>query len=309
MSSLVKCRELFEESSFPIAATNVESRPLVQTDFHRHEFFEMIFVSRGSLLNRLPNEEMLLKPGDLLILKPFAQHLLAGRPGKHPGTAYCCSFLPQIVDSSILSIEDARVSRSPNKHFFKPFLSLAADNVLAVVVPVPPKRRSATVKLFQRLQKAAHGRTDADFARARCHFLELLASLADGFEENQGSNQPAQKIFNVAKSRYHKGLRIALNHIHDHFAKQLTLGDMAALSGVSVSYFSMLMKHSTGTSFLNYLTGLRIDQACALLRDSSDNITDICYRVGFNDYSHFSRKFKAVIGRTPREYRKESQPA
>ena len=116
-------------------------------------------------------------------------------------------------------------------------------------------------------------------------------------------------IFNVAKSRYHKGLRIALNHMHDHFAEPITLQEMAALSGVSVSYFSMLMKASAGASFLTYLTGLRIDQACALLRDSSDNITDICYRVGFNDYSHFSRKFKAITGRTPREYRRASQPA
>ena len=89
----------------------------------------------------------------------------------------------------------------------------------------------------------------------------------------------------------------------------LTLEDMAAKSGVSVSYFCMLMKHTTGMSFVNYLTGLRIDQACVLLRDTRDNITDVCYRVGFNDYSHFSRQFKKVTGTTPSEYREQHEPA
>ena len=112
----------------------------------------------------------------------------------------------------------------------------------------------------------------------------------------------------ISTSRYHQGLRKALNYLHDHFAETITLQDMAEMSGVSVSYFSMLIKHATGLSFINYLIGLRMDQACSLLRGSSENITDIAYQVGFNDYSHFSRKFKEVTGLTPRAYRQQKEP-
>jgi hypothetical protein len=45
-------------------------------------------------------------------------------------------------------------------------------------------------------------------------------------------------------------------------------------------FFEMLFKHATGTTLLNYLTGLRIEQACLLLRDTCDNITDVCYFFG-----------------------------
>ncbi|MCF7848155.1 MAG: AraC family transcriptional regulator [Kiritimatiellales bacterium] len=296
-------------SAFPVAADRVVSRPLVQTDFHRHEFFEMLFVVRGSLLNRLKTEEIVLKAGDLLITKPYVQHLLESRQQKRPAVAYCCSFMPQVVDSSIHSLEELKASNSPNKYFFKPFLSLADDGVSAVLLPIPPARRKQVVEIFQRLQKGEGIRSDSHFARIRCDFLNLLACMADGYEQDHSVAQQVGKVFTIPTSRYSEGLHKALNYMHDHIEQPLTLQEMAAMSGVSVSYFCMLFKHATGTTFLNYLTGLRIEQACVLLRDTCDNITDVCYKVGFSDYSHFSRQFKKTTGTTPSEYRKQNQPA
>ena len=49
--SLVKSRELFVESAFPIAVDRVVDRTLMQKELHRHEYFEMLFVKSGSLIN------------------------------------------------------------------------------------------------------------------------------------------------------------------------------------------------------------------------------------------------------------------
>lgn len=307
MPFLVTCNELFANAAFPVVADRVVDRSLVQSDFHRHEFFEMLFVAHGSLLNRLKTDDIMLRAGDLLITKPYVQHLLERRKQKRPTVAYCCSFMPQVVDSSLHSLEGLKGSNSPNKYFFKPFLSLAEEEASAVLLPIPPARRKIVIDLFQRLQKGGDEPTDVNFARTRCDFLCLLAYLAEGYE--QSPDQLVKKGFSVPASRYTEGLRKVLNYMHDHIELPVTLQEMAAMSGVSVSYFCMLFKRATGMTFLDYLTGLRIEQACLLLRNSCDNITTICYQVGFSDYSHFSRKFKRSMGITPSEYRQQNRPA
>ena len=59
-------------------------------------------------------------------------------------------------------------------------------------------------------------------------------------------------------------------------------------------------------TFLNYLNGLRIERAGVLLRETTDNALDICYQVGFNDYTHFGRQFKKNTGMSPAEFRKKN---
>ena len=44
---------------------------------------------------------------------------------------------------------------------------------------------------------------------------------------------------------------------------------MAKLTGASETYFCRLREHETGMTFLNYLNGLRIEQACQLLKDTN----------------------------------------
>jgi transcriptional regulator GlxA family with amidase domain len=43
-----------------------------------------------------------------------------------------------------------------------------------------------------------------------------------------------------------------------------------------------------------------------LLRETDHSVTDICFAVGFASPGTFSRTFRAVVGRSPREYRKQA---
>lgn len=142
----------------------------------------------------------------------------------------------------------------------------------------------------------------------RCDFLTLLATLSDiqGDGESVIEAQPVPAI-RIAASRHRAGLRKTLAYIHGHISDQITLEEAAEMSGVSVSYFSVLIKQYTGVSFVNYLTSLRMDQACSMLSGSAHSIMDICYQVGFNDYSNFSKRFKKITGMTPRDYRRKAQ--
>ncbi len=305
--SLVKSRELFGDSAFPVTVDTVVNRTLIQKELHRHEYFEMLFVEEGSLINRFKGNEILMKPGDLLIMKPYVLHLLADAEEKQTRKAYCCSFLPQAVDFDIQSLEELKNSSSPNRYFFKPFLSLADEGVSAIQLKFDAEHQPELIDLFQKLKDTSHDPSERGHALARCHLLALLSFLTEQYERNQGVDHTVKVDLAVPVSRYLTGLRKTLNYIHDHFEEALSLEDMASMSGASETYFCRLFKHETGMTFLNYLNGLRIERACVLLRDTSSNALDICYQVGFNDYTHFGRQFKKHTGMSPANFRKQNQ--
>lgn len=295
------------ESAFPITVDTVVERTLIQKELHRHEFFEMLFVVQGSLINRFKGEEVFMQAGDILIMKPYVLHVLEDTRKKGPRRAYCCSFLPQAVDFGIQSLEELKASQSPNRYFLKPFLPLAEEGVSAVQFKVNAESRETLVDLFGMLKESTHNYSEKGHAQTRCHFLSLLTALAEQFDQDHMVNKTMQVELAVPVSRYQAGLRKTLNYIHDHFAKPLSLKDMAAMSGASETYFCRLFKHETGMTFLAYLNSLRIERACVLLRDTCGNALDICYQVGFNDYTHFSRQFKRNTGMSPGDFRKQKQ--
>lgn len=304
--SLVKSKELFSQTAFPISVDRVQERALVQKELHRHDYFEMLYVESGSLINRFVGQDILMQAGDVLILKPYVRHVLAYAAPEETLQAYCCSFLPQMVDCTIGSMEEVKVAGSPNRYFFKPFLALADDSLEAVRFRLADETRVEISRLLRRLNETTHACTEQDDAWSRCYFLNLLAVLSDAYALERGSRCAAdgEEVLQQA-SRYHAGLRKVLCHIHDHFKEPITLGQMVAMSGVSETYFCRLFKHETGMTFLNYLNSLRIEEACIRLRNTSETMQETCYNVGFNDYSHFSRQFKKTMGVPPSAIRKK----
>ena len=79
---------------------------------------------------------------------------------------------------------------------------------------------------------------------------------------------------------------------------------MGAYIGFNPSYFSSLFKKETGSSFVEYLSKIRIDKAKDLLRESDLRIQDICLMVGYNDVKYFSKLFIKYTGLKPKDYRK-----
>ncbi|GGI44945.1 hypothetical protein GCM10008018_09630 [Paenibacillus marchantiophytorum] len=71
------------------------------------------------------------------------------------------------------------------------------------------------------------------------------------------------------------------------------------------NYLSRLFKEEFGEKFIDYLAGLRIEQAKHLLVTTSTAIQEIAVKVGYTHTFSFIRVFKKLVGRTPGDYRKE----
>ncbi|MGI6777620.1 MAG: response regulator [Acetivibrionales bacterium] len=76
---------------------------------------------------------------------------------------------------------------------------------------------------------------------------------------------------------------------------------------ISTSYFSLLFKNKIGRTFVEYLTGIRVDKAKELLTVTNLRTYEIASKVGYSDPHYFSLIFKKNTGMTPTEYREVSQ--
>ena len=71
---------------------------------------------------------------------------------------------------------------------------------------------------------------------------------------------------------------------------------------MSASYFSRRFKEITGQTPFEYLLAYRVEVACEMLLEGSENVTEICYKCGFNDLSYFINVFKKHMGISPKSY-------
>jgi len=112
-------------------------------------------------------------------------------------------------------------------------------------------------------------------------------------EEDSRQNNSQEEHFNTIllyiKENYHN--KLVLSHLADHFH-------------FNKNYLCHLFKKHTNTTFINYLTLLRIDAAKDLLRESTFTQREIAIKTGFSDSYYFNRVFKAECGCTPSQYRK-----
>lgn len=98
-------------------------------------------------------------------------------------------------------------------------------------------------------------------------------------------------------------VREVKQYLDQHARSRITLNELAEKSGMSIPHLSAEFKRFYGDSPINYLIGLRLQQARYLLLDQQLQITEIARRVGYDDLFHFSKLFKKHFGLSPRAMR------
>jgi len=76
---------------------------------------------------------------------------------------------------------------------------------------------------------------------------------------------------------------------------------------MSINHFLRTFKRTFGLSPIDYVIRQRLLKACQLMQHSNAPIHQIAAQVGFADGNYFSRQFRKVMGKTPRDLRKELQ--
>lgn len=102
----------------------------------------------------------------------------------------------------------------------------------------------------------------------------------------------------------HPAVYKTLAWVRDHYSEELSLKDLASLSGVSPEHLVRLFKRSEGLPPIQYLWNYRITKATELLTNTGLTVNEIALRCGFKTSHHLSRLIKKSSGRTATEIRR-----
>jgi len=90
-----------------------------------------------------------------------------------------------------------------------------------------------------------------------------------------------------------------------NFHRNISLKEIANICNMAPNSFCRFFKSRTQKSLTQFLNELRIGHACKLLQNEDYSMADVCYESGYNNTANFNKFFKAIIKKTPSEYRRK----
>lgn len=102
-------------------------------------------------------------------------------------------------------------------------------------------------------------------------------------------------------------IQTMLSYIHKNYSEKITLTEIATSASISTRKANRIFQEIIRQTPFEYLMYYRLNQARKLLEKSDYSITDISYCCGFSDSTYMGKQFRKVYGKTPMEYRRNTQ--
>ncbi len=278
----------YDLDGYPIILKHAGGAGGLYHDWHSHDFFEFVFVSRGSGTHYIEEQVYPMLQGDFYMMNPKDRH--SYRSEGHFTIVNILMDKSIVTDPSMTGVvhlpgieECFFGERSGSEH----------------KIHLAPRHERLVNTLCQRMFQEQEAKEMGWELALYNGMRELLLCVSRAWTM-YGANDALEHLAPgpVAKS-------IAI--IYKEFTNDLRVSDIAERVHLSSNYFGELFRQTTGLSVQNYINKHRIDRARVLLEDSNDGITEIAMQVGYEDPNYFSRMFKKLCGMTPREYRRRAE--
>jgi len=105
----------------------------------------------------------------------------------------------------------------------------------------------------------------------------------------------------------HAKIEQARQFVERNFDKKVTLEDVAGQVCLSPKYFSRIFKEISGQGFNEHRLSVKTAQACELLVNSDHTVTEIAFRLGYQNLESFIRMFEKMMKVSPTQYRHKNQ--
>ena len=253
---------------------------------HSHNYFQIYYVLRGSLLHSTEYGEAELFPGDTFLLAPGEVHHISRTTDME---LYTFSFMQDIFgDVGEMNRFAVNFLRS-HKGDLDPS---ARANVSA---EDSARIRDLLDKIYEEfsMQRLGFGEV------VRAYALALISVFARNLCDRIG----AQRISDESSER----LSHCVEYIDSNFSDQIDLDEIARACAMSKSFFCKSFLSHTGMTFHKYLNTCRIRAAIRYI-EKGYKITGIWGLCGYNDFSTFYRNFKRITGCSPKQYFEEGRP-
>jgi AraC-like DNA-binding protein/mannose-6-phosphate isomerase-like protein (cupin superfamily) len=251
--------------------------PDFRMDVQCHDFMEIFYVLEGTGMFHFDDTTHACRRGDIVVVPVRQGHRIEDDPAAPLALYGIC------IDPSVWRHEPTLLDHLPAGR-------LLIGKLLAMQVRADLRRL-----LFEQTLDRPGGRT-LILGLA----LRLLALLA---RSNRGLSSVRSLPTDVSSSGHQQTVARYLAELPNRFFEVSDLDHTAAALGMSRRRFTQLFRLAAGCSWSAYLTRLRIDYACQLLRDTSRSVLAIAFESGYEDLSNFYRAFKRHKGLPPQAWR------
>ncbi len=239
----------------------------------RHDFLEVFYVLEGAGSFRIAENGHPCSAGDVIVVPPGAVH--------------------QIEDSPTQPLALYGICVAP-----------AVYRTLGELADVLPAGRLSVPELLRPQLRAGLRQMLFEQTLAWPGHQALLTGLALQLLGLLQRSRTAPRPLVAAPTDHHAAVQQYVAELARRFFEPADLDQVAARLGMSRRRFTQLFRAVTGTSWLDYLTGLRIDYACQLLRQTPRSITAIAFECGYEELSSFYRAFRRRTGVPPSDWRR-----
>ncbi|SHF10598.1 transcriptional regulator, AraC family [Fodinibius roseus] len=257
---------------------------------HRLNFYQMFIVTGGEGVQTFGINRHYLRENMLCFVSPDMITSWQSEVDKHDG--YICSFSSDFFN---LGREDKRLLKE------LPFFRIDCGSVLHLTDEQTQDYLSLFESMYQELNH--HSTISEDILRSS---LQLLLHKAHALYENnecevvQAVNKTELRLMKSFQELYLKDFDPLKEHQPVSIKK---VAEYADDLGVTQNHLNDTVKSVTGKSAGRLIKDQLIKQATMYLKQSSLDISEIAFRLGYEDPSYFSRYFKKHTGRTPSSVR------
>lgn len=275
---------------------------------HRHAYYELMVVSRGSCRHIFQGVETLLIPGDAVIVPGHAAH---GYALRGQISLYNCQFTPERLDARIqkklpLAGLAARGDEQTDTDLTRPQEQLTqreqmhaaalpnyeANSSKQGVLHLSPVESTFVVSLMQHVL-AAQQEGGEQGALMKQKYMEIIL-----LELSRALAHQNQK-YQVCSTANQKIIAQVLVEIEGNLTEPFDIEATARRYAFSPNYFRKLFKDITGLTPIQYLNRMRIIQACECIETQGMSIKEAAECVGLYDLNYFTRLFKKIVGCPP----------
>lgn len=255
----------------------------MEDSLHGHEFFELVYVMKGTSVHHLGARTHNLSEGDYFIMDLGSFHCYQEN---RDFTIVNCLFAPEYVDRALLNCPSlsALLSNEIRQFGARPGMLNAADRIY--------RDDTGRIRsLIESMEREYADRETGYLEMMRCRLIEILVHTARAASEEEGT------------SKTHPAVAAMSEYLHANYTQPLSLPGMSAELGYTPQYLSCLFHRETGVSLSGFLQRIRVEKSCTLLAQSRMSVSAVAQEVGYSDLKHFNSVFRSHMGMSPREFR------
>lgn len=251
---------------------------------HAHDFVEIAVIGSGRGRHVTSHGEHDVRRGQVVVLRPGAWHGFRDCAGL---TVANCCLSAQALRTELAALHDFPALRRPL--WTEP---MAAGTHGVAVVTVDEDAADEAIAEIGGLERDL---TSARPGRLLGRLVAVLGILADG----RGADEEAPAS--------HPAVAAVLARLEAAPERRWRLDALASVVNLDPAYLGRLFVRHVGVTPMAFLARVRAERAATLLTHSDLPAAQVGAAVGWDDPTYFARRFRALVGLTPRDYRRHSR--